>query len=79
MKYSVKTLREAGLQARWTKTGKYQSKPIIVARDPKAPHAHQRDTWWAVDDRMWSAMCRDGIRSGFLSVTFLGDLFSIPI
>jgi hypothetical protein len=75
MKYSVKTLREAGLEAKWTKTR--NGAPIIVARDPQAKASHQRTTWWAVTAVVWSMMIRDGIKQGFDSCTLLGDLFSV--
>ena len=77
MTYSVTTLRAAGLEAKWFKVGKYKSTPCLFARDPKASHPHQRDTWWQVGTSMWSAMCRDGIVTGFRNSTHLGDVFSI--
>ncbi len=76
-KYSVKTFRAAGLEARWTKNRK--GAPIIVARDPQAKLAHQRNTWWVVDAAMWHNMQADGIRSVFLAHTLIGDVFSIAI
>lgn len=76
MKYTVKTLRVAGLEARWTRTG--SGAPIIVARDHQAKHAHQRERWWVVSPEMFETMQRDGIREGFDRHTLLGDVFSVP-
>jgi hypothetical protein len=75
LSYRVGTFREAGLQARWSKTRR--GGPIIVARDPKAQQAHQRDRWWVVDQRMWSLMQSEGVLAGFDGSTLLGDIFSI--
>jgi hypothetical protein len=75
MKYVVRTFREAGLEARWTKK---HGVPIIGVRNPKAKHAHQRYSWWVVDGPMWAAMQRDGILAAFEQHTLLGDLFSVP-
>lgn len=75
-KYSVHTLRAAGLEARWTRNR--NGAPIIVARDPNATLAHQRKTWWAVGQKMWDDMMKEGVREGFSNHTLLGDVFSIP-
>lgn len=75
-KYSVKTLRDAGLEARWTHNSK--GAPIIVARDPKAELVHQRHTWWFVDAKMWADMLKSGVHEAFVQHTLLGDIFSIP-
>ena len=72
--YSVKTLRKAGLEARW---GYRNRKRILCARDPNAHAAHQRNTWWYVDKDMFEAMKRDGVREAFTNHTLLGDYFSI--
>jgi hypothetical protein len=69
MKYSVKDIRAAGLEACWSKTRR--GRPIIMARNPRA------STWWAVDRHMWEDMQRDGIMSAFERCTLLGDLFSV--
>lgn len=74
-KYSVKTLRSAGLEARWTRNR--NGAPIIVARDPQAGLTH-RQAWWAVGQKMWDDMMKDGVREGFAQHTLLGDIFSIP-
>lgn len=76
MKYSVKTLRAAGLEARWTRTS--AGAPIIVCRDPKSAMAHARKTWWTVGQKMWDAMLKDGIVDAFNNHVFIGDIFSIP-
>lgn len=77
MKYRVGTFREAGLEARWTKT--FEGKPFILVRDPNASFAHQRDMWWCCDPAMVKLMEREGVREGFNCATILGDLFSLPM
>lgn len=74
-RYSVKTLREAGLEARWTKTR--NGAPIIVAHDPMASSEHQRKTWWTIDWATWKTMQKVGIREGFDRHTLLGNIFSV--
>ena len=76
MKYSVKTLREAGLEARWTHNR--NGAPIIVARDPQARSEHQRKTWWHVGQTMWDTMKEVGVKEAFDRHTLLGDIFSVP-
>lgn len=76
MKYQVGTLREAGLEARWTKTR--NGAPIIAARDPVGYEQHQKTQWWVVDDAMWKDMERHGIKVGFDNHTMLGNFFSVP-
>jgi hypothetical protein len=73
--YSVKTMRGAGLESRWTRTR--SGAPIILARWPKAKLKHQRETWWLVDRVMWSAMQRNGVVPAFDQCTLLGDVFSL--
>jgi len=69
MKYNVGTIRETGLQARWTKTR--GGAPIIVARvDDGSP-------WYAIDKFMWEDAKSYGIREAFESHTVLGDIFGI--
>ena len=75
MRYNVKTLRDAGLEARWTRTRR--GAPILIARDPQGESRHQREQWWPVDRHVWAKMQREGIREGFDGATMLGDLFSI--
>jgi hypothetical protein len=76
MKYSVNTLRQAGLEARWTHNR--NGAPIIVARDPQASSEHQRKTWWHVGQTMWDTMKVVGIKEAFERHTLLGDIFSVP-
>lgn len=73
--YRVGTFREAGLDARWTKT--YEGEPYIALRDSSAPGEHQRVAWWCCDDSMLAMMEREGIREGFRCATTLGAFFSI--
>lgn len=75
MKYQVQTLRNAGLEARWSRTR--QGAPIIVARNPAARRKHQREVWWAVDNSMWKTMQRTGVLNAFDSHTLLGNYFSV--
>lgn len=77
MKYSVKPLRAAGLEARWTRT--QHGAPVMVVRHPQAQSEHQRRTWWMVDNGMWQAMAKIGILEAFDRHTMLGNIFSIPI
>jgi hypothetical protein len=77
MKYQVKPLRDAGLEAKWSKTS--AGAPIIVARNPKATLAHQREKWWFVDARMFADMKTEGVLEAFDSHTFIADVFSVPI
>lgn len=81
MKYSVKPLRVAGLEARWTCTS--GGAPCMVVRYPKATEKHQRETWWMVNDGMWKAFEKAttpmGIIEAFNCHTMLGNFFSIPI
>ena len=73
--YRVGPLREAGLEAKWSKDGSGQ--PLIVARDPNAKSTHQRRSWWIVDVQMWGTMKKHGIIDGFNSATLLGNVFYI--
>ena len=75
MNYSVKPMREAGLEAKWTKTRR--GAPIIVARYPKAEEKHQRELFWFVDQKMFDNMQEVGIVEAFERATLLGDIFSI--
>lgn len=75
LKYSVTTLRAAGLEAKWGKTR--AGAPMIAARDPNGKLEHQRATWWLVDGKMWKSMEKDGVKKGFDSCTLLGDVFYI--
>jgi hypothetical protein len=84
MKYQVKTFRDAGLEARWTKSSKGQ--PFIVLRDPNGRSTHQRENWYVCHDRMWKSMLKyeeegaeDFIRKAYDGHTLLADIFSISI
>ena len=74
--YSVKTLRAAGLEARWGRTR--NGAPMIFARNPASDLRHQRESWWAVGATMFGQMRAHGVREGFDAMTLLGDFFSIP-
>lgn len=69
-RYNVRTLREAGLEAKWTHLR--NGAPMLVARKPGTK------TWYYVDLRMWQAMQREGIAAAFERFTLLGDIFSVP-
>lgn len=75
LRYSVKALRDAGLECRWTRNGK--GAPIIIARWPEAKTEHQRGVWWYVSRQMWESMQSVGIIEGFDRATLLGDVFSV--
>ena len=75
MEYRVGTFREAGLEAKWSKTRSGQ--PCIFVRDPKGRGKHQRESWWLCDKTMFDLMKKEGIREGFDGATLLGDIFSI--
>ena len=77
MEYVVKTFRDAGLEARWTKTRRGQ--PCIVVRDPNSKIDHMRTQWWLVDQPMFDDMDKHGIMDGFVNHTLLGDMLSVPI
>lgn len=81
MKYSpnislnVETFRNAGLEAKWTKTR--QGAPCMIARYPLADLKHQRDTWWIVSQSMWKDAQKIGVVESFINHTLLGNYFSI--
>ena len=75
LKYSVKTLRKAGLEAKWTKTAR--GAPIMIARNPSSQLLHQRSKWWFVNNSVWKRMQEVGVKDGFDGATLLGDIFSI--
>ncbi len=77
LRYTVGTLRDAGLEARWSRTS--NGGPIIVARNPDADNVHQRETWWAVTGSMWKQMDENGIVEGFSNATVFADIFSISV
>lgn len=69
MKYAVKTFRDAGLEAKWSRTR--SNAPIIVARK------NSISKWFYVDQNMYNRMLKVGILEGFEQCTLLGDLFFI--
>lgn len=75
MKYVVTTFRDAGLEAKWTKTR--AGAPVIAVRNPQASIPHQRDRWHNVDGHMWARMQSAGIVEGFNQVTMIADIFSV--
>ena len=77
MEYKVSTLRDAGLDAKWSKTKR--GAPILVARNPAANSEHQKHRWWFVDASMWDQMLANGIIDGFNGATVLGGCFSISV
>ena len=77
IKYSVKTLRAAGLEAKWSKLR--SGAPIIICRNPSAKLEHQRKTWWHIDAKLWAQMGKLGIVEAFDNITLLGDIFSLPV
>lgn len=73
--YIVSTFKEAGFEAKWTKTR--TGAPIIKVRDPKSKHKHQREKWWLVSADMWKSMQKTNVQEGFDSHTLLGDIFYV--
>ena len=69
MKYSVKEIRAAGLEARWTKTS--GGAPIIAAR-----HSEHK-CWYVIERGMWKRAQEVGIKEAFDEHTLLGQYFSI--
>ena len=76
MKLSVKTMREAGLEAKWGRAR--NGAPCMFVRNPKAELKHQRESWWLLNKGMWEDMNKRGILQAFDQHTLLGDIFSIP-
>lgn len=70
MKYTVQTIRDAGLDCKWSRNSR--GAPIIVARKDAG-------RWYYVDRRMWADMERDGIAEAFGNHTALGEYFSISV
>jgi len=73
--YRVADIRAFGLEARWAK--RRTGGPIIVARNPTAKTAHQREKWWVVDAQMWERAKQVGLVQAFDEHTVLGDIFGI--
>lgn len=70
MKYNVGTIRESGLEAKWSRNS--SGGPIIVARKPGG-------RWYYVDKFMWKRAEVVGIYEAFNEHTCLGDIFSIRV
>ena len=66
--YRVGTFRQAGLEARWTRTR--NGAPIIATRVPGGQ-------WYVVNDAMFKRMQKHGVREGFEQATALGHIFSV--
>jgi len=73
--YRVSTFRQAGLEAKWSKTR--QGEPYIAVRNPESKEAHQRERWWVCNQNMFDLMQKYGVAEGFDSATLLGDIFSL--
>ncbi len=71
MKYSVATIRAAGLSAKWGRNS--AGAPLLFARDDSKGKA-----WYAVARDMWQAMQSEGVKPAFERFTLLGDIFSLP-
>ena len=71
MKYQVKTFRDEGLKARWTKTKK--GAPIIAVRKPL------ESQWYIVHKDMFKRMQEVGVLEGFEEETVCGDFFNITV
>jgi hypothetical protein len=70
LQYKLATFRNAGLEARWTRTS--NRAPIIAAK------RWESSTWCVVDSRMWKEMQRSGdVLETFKDFTALVDVFSI--
>lgn len=69
--YRVNTFREAGLEAKWSKTN--IGSPYLVARKAGTK------TWYKVTAGMFSRMEKVGVVEGFEEHTLLGDVLSISI
>ena len=77
LEYRVKTFRDVGLEAKWSKT-RYGA-PCIVTRNPSSKSEHQKIKWWLVDNSMWKRAQEVGIMVAFSEHTYLGYMFSISI
>lgn len=67
MIYNLQYIRDAGFEARWTRTR--NGAPIIEANDGHG--------WYVVDGRMWDRAYAVGLRQAFEEFTTLGKFFSI--
>ncbi len=67
--YRVNTFREAGLEAKWSKTG---GRPYLLARGAEGK------AWYVITANMFERMKKVGILAAFEEHTLLGDVLSIP-
>ncbi len=67
--YRVSTFREAGLEAKWSKT--QRGSPYLLAREVGAK------TWFVITANMFERMKKVGILEAFKEHTLLGDVLSI--
>ena len=72
--YTVGTMRNAGLEAKWTKNN---GCPFIAVRNPNGTTEHQRKRWYLCDGAMFEDMKKNGVLAGYESHTCLGDFFYI--
>jgi hypothetical protein len=77
VKYRVADIRAFGLECKWSKTR--DGIPIIVARNPAAESAHQREKWWVVNQVMWNRARKVGLVQAFNECTALGNFFSVEL
>lgn len=75
--YRVADIRALGLECKWAK--RRTGGPIIVARNPAAKTAHQREKWWVIDQNMWERAKQVGIVQAFDEHTALGNFFSVRL
>ncbi len=68
--YRVNTFREAGLEAKWSKT--QTGKPYLLARGAWVK------AWFVITANMFERMKKVGILEAFKEHTLLGDVLSIP-
>jgi len=67
--YKVKTFRDAGLEAKWSKTS--TGRPIIIARRPGTKQ------FYFISASVYFDMKRFGIAEAWESWTVLADVFSL--
>jgi hypothetical protein len=76
--YRVSTFREAGLEAKWSKTP--SGKPYIVARKSgSSDKVRPGKTWFVVTADMFKRMEAVGVAEGFEEHTLLGDMLSVSV
>jgi hypothetical protein len=72
LRYTVGTVRAAGLDARWTKTN--AGAPIIAARRADVGGG----MWYVLDREIWGSAQKVGLATAFEQHCALGKYFSIP-